>query len=330
MAEAFNVSDALPRQVKDEQTDSSMDWQTQFLKQEMSEPKTGALTKRVYSPVSKDNTSVTNAAAAAAATELPDQPVTASQTAVLSLAFGRIEYSPSPKNNFYFHKGAPGGAATTLVTLNSREMLELIRQLPEAMMIAHDIEARNEARFERTLARQFPDLEWTGQDDAGLASGDALLSDEEGDEQGTGANSVSEGSTAPAAVSGGNIFSRMIRRHGQNFVSLDVCTYKGLPYIWLKTYFLSRRNPDRPEIVPTRQQFLFSVYDDLEDLFKFYKHCVLLNRSVLEKLKDMATTNLIKFARPMMSTVAAPTAISPEADKTTTEAAAADRADRDE
>ena len=133
------------------------------------------------------------------------------------------------------------------------------------------------------------------------------------------------------AVSGGNIFSRMIRRHGQNFVSLDVCTYKGLPYIWLKTYFLSRRNPDRPEIVPTRQQFLFSVYDDLEDLFKFYKHCVLLNRSVLEKLKDMATTNLIKFARPMMSTVAAPTAISPEADKTTTEAAAAaDRADRDE
>lgn len=140
----------------------------------------------------------------------------AHQSAALSLAFGKIEYSPTPRNSFYFKKSVAG--APTLITLNCSEMLNLLKVLPDAMNIAHMIESRNEASFEKKLMSEFPDLDI---DDGSSSSKDTADDDDEEEE------SESSGSDQTQ----NRMFSKMIQEKGQNFVSLDVSKYKGRSYI---------------------------------------------------------------------------------------------------
>lgn len=203
----------------------------------------------------------------------------AQQSASLSLVFGIIEYSPTPRNNFYFKKSLPG--SPPLVTLNAREMLTMVKCLPEAMKIAHEIESRNEAIFEKKLISEFPDLDIKDGDNEVNDSNDVAEEEDESD----------SGQTQ------NRIFSKMIQEKGQNFVSLDVSKYNGRSYIWLKTYYLSKPNTDKVELVGTRQQFLFSAFDDLEGIVKFFRHCMVLNKCAQKKLREVVAANHSRFFR---------------------------------
>lgn len=200
-------------------------------------------------------------------------------SANLPLTYGKIEYIPLPRNSFCFKK-AYTGSQQWPIFLNCNEMLTMIRHLPEAMRIAHEIETKHEEAFEKRLKREFPDLDLDdgeGRDVCGAFTDDGVC-DEEPDQN--------------------RIYSKMIQERGVNFVSLDVSKYMGTCYIWLKTYFLSKKQgKEKAELLGTKQMFRISAYDDLDAIVKFYKDCILLNKTVQQRLKDKATSNCMKYFR---------------------------------
>lgn len=203
-------------------------------------------------------------------------------SSTLGLTFGKIEYSPCPRNCFYFRRGISNvNSQQMCIMLNANEMLSLIKLLPDAMDIAHEIETKNEEKFERKLRKEFPDLEM---DDGSGKFEESQTEDESSQEMEPNQN---------------RIYSKMIQRKGINFVSLDVSKYNGTSYISLKTYYLSKSKGDKVELLGSKTQFYFSAYDDLDGIVKFYKNCMMLNKSVQQRLKENATTNRIKYARPL-------------------------------